>query len=137
MSNKLFLFLALLTFFLSSSACSAANRQPKVSNLRMALDPEGRDVRSSFAPNDVFYVVADLANAPRGTKFKAKWIALNTIGADPNFEFQTQTLDVTKETLTGKMYFQLSNDNSWPAGQYRVDLYLNDTPAGSVEFSVQ
>jgi outer membrane usher protein FimD/PapC len=103
----------------------------------MALDPEGRDVRSSFAPNDIFYVVADLANAPRGTKFEAKWIAVNATGASPNFEFQTQALDLSDETLTGKIYFQLANDHPWPAGQYRVDLYLNGAPVGSAGFSVQ
>ena len=137
MSSRLFVFLAVLTFVFSAPACAASNRQVNVSNLRMALDREGRDVRSSFAPNDVFYVFADLANARRGTKLEAKWIAVNTAGADPNFQFQTQTLDLSDDTFTGKIYFQLSNDKPWPVGQYRVDLYLNGAPAGGVEFSVQ
>ena len=137
MLNRLFLFLAILTLVLSSPACSSTNRQPMVSNLRMALDQEGRDIRSSFAPNDIFYAVAEIANAPRGTKLETKWIAVNTMGADPNFEFQTQTLDLTDETVTGKIYFQLSNDKPWPAGQYRVELYLNSAPAGSAGFIVQ
>jgi len=103
----------------------------------MAFDEDGENVTSTFSPTDVFYVVGDLANAPRGTKIDVKWIAVNAADTDPNLEFQAQTLDITEETFTGSIYFQLSNDAAWPVGQYRVDLYLNDTLADGVEFSVQ
>lgn len=137
MNNKIFIWFAVLALAASSLACAAFNRELGLSNARMAFDQDGQNVTSTFSPTDVFYVVADLANAPRGTKIDAKWIAVNAADTDPNLEFQTQTLDITDERFTGNIYFQLSNDAAWPAGQYRVDLYLNDALAGSVEFSVE
>jgi len=137
MKNKFVVLIAVFSLVASSLACAALNTEMGISNLRMALDQDGDNVTSTFSPTDVFYAVADLANAPQGTKVDAKWIAVNAADAEPNLEFQTQTLDITEETFTGEIYFQLSNDTPWPAGQYKVDLYLNDTLAQSVEFSVQ
>jgi hypothetical protein len=67
----------------------------------------------------------------------AEWTAVNAADTDPNLEFQAQTLDITEEDFSGTIYFQLSNDEGWPAGQYKVDLYLNSTLAQTAEFSVQ
>lgn len=137
MKNKILILSAVLALVASSLACATLNRELGLSNARMAFDQDGQNVTSTFSPTDVFYVVADLANAPRGTKVDAKWIAVDAADTDPNLEFQAQTLDITDERFTGNIYFQLSNDAAWPVGQYRVDLYLNDTLAESVEFSVQ
>lgn len=137
MKNKILILSAILALVVSSLACATLNRELGLSNARMAFDQDGQNVTSTFSPTDVFYVVADLANAPRGTKVDAKWIAVDAADTDPNLEFQAQTLDITDERFTGNIYFQLSNDAAWPVGQYRVDLYLNDTLAESVEFSVQ
>ena len=68
---------------------------------------------------------------------KLTWVAVNATDTEPNLEFQTQTLDITEESFSGTIYFQLSNDEGWPTGQYKVDLYLNGTLAQSAEFSVQ
>jgi len=108
-----------------------------LSNLRMAFDQDGQNLTSTYSPSDVFYAVADLSNAPQGTAVQAKWIAVNAEGTEPNLEFQEQTLDMSEETFSGTIYFQLSNDEGWPPGQYKVDLYLNGTLAQSAEFSVQ
>lgn len=137
MKNKIPILLAVLSLVVSSLACAAFSTELGLSNARMTFDQNGENVTSTFSPTDVFYVVADLANAARGTKIDARWIAVNVADTDPNSEFQTQTLDITHETFTGNIYFQLSNDEAWPPGQYRVDLYLNDTLAQSVEFNVQ
>jgi len=137
MKNKFVVLLAVLSLVASSLACAALNTELGISNLRMAFDQGGDNVTSTFSPTDIFYAVADLANAPRGTKVEAKWVAVDAADTEPNLEFQTQTLDITEETFTGSIYFQLSNDAPWPVGQYRVDFYLNDALAQSVEFSVQ
>jgi hypothetical protein len=34
------------------------------------------------------------------------------------------------------IYFRLTNDEGWQAGQYKVELYLNGTLAQTKEFSV-
>jgi hypothetical protein len=137
MKNKFAILFALAALVASSLACAVGSTELGLTNLRMALDQDGNNPTTTFAPTDVFYAVADLANAPQGTKVEAKWTAVNAADTEPNLEFQTQTLDITEETFTGTIYFQLSNDDGWPTGQYKVDLYLNGNLAQTAEFSVQ
>jgi hypothetical protein len=85
----------------------------------------------------VFYAVADLKNAPQGTAVTSKWTAVDVIDTEAGLEFQEQTVDITEDAFSGTIYFQLSNDDGWPAGLYRVDVYLNDTLAQSLEFNVE
>jgi len=135
MKKLLPVLLAVMALVASSLACSFG--ELGLSNARMAFDQDGKNVTSAFSPSDVFYAVSDLNNAPQGTVVEARWIAVDAEDTEPNLEFQTQTLDITEESFTGTIYFQLSNDGPWPVGQYKVDLYLNDALAQSVEFSVQ
>lgn len=137
MKNRVVILLAVLALVVSSLACAALSTELGLTDLRMAFDQDGNNPTTTFAPTDVFYAVADLANAPQGTQVEAKWTAVNAADTEPNLEFQTQTLDITEENFTGTIYFQLSNDEGWPTGQYKVDLYLNGTLAQSAEFSVQ
>jgi hypothetical protein len=137
MKNKMFVLLNLLYLMALCAACSARNEDVNVSNFRLALDQAGEDVTSTFFPTDVIYVVADLVEVPRGTKLEAKWIAVNAEGTKRNHEIDTETINITDEIFTGSIFFQLSNAVPWPLGQYRVDLYVNDALAESLEFSVQ
>ena len=137
MKNKYLVLLAVLSLVVSSLACAFGNTELGLTNLRMAFDQDGNNPTTTFAPTDVFYAVADLANAPQGTKVEAKWTAVNAADTEPNLEFQTQTLDITEESFSGTIYFELSNDEGWPAGQYKVDLYLNGNLAQTAEFNVQ
>jgi hypothetical protein len=126
-----------LALVVSSLACAFGNTELGLTNLRMAFDEDGNNPTTTFSTTDVFYAVADLANAPQGTVVEAKWTAVNAADTEPNLEFQTQTLDITEESFSGTIYFQLSNDDGWPTGQYKVDLYLDGTLAQSAEFNVQ
>jgi len=137
MKNKFMVLFAVLALILSSLACAVGNTELGLTNLRMAFDQDGKNVTTTFSPTDVFYAVADLANAPQGTKVEAKWTAVNATDTEPNLEFQTQSLDITEESFSGSIYFQLSNDEGWPAGQYKVDLYLDGNLVQSAEFNVQ
>jgi hypothetical protein len=137
MKNKYMVLFAVFALVVSSLACSFGNTELGLTNLRMALDQDGKNVTTTFSPTDVFYAVADLANAPQSTKVEAKWTAVNAADTEPNLEFQTQNLDITEESFSGTIYFQLSNDEGWPTGQYKVDLYLNGTLAQTAELSVQ
>ena len=137
MRSRAAVLLAVLSLVVSSLACALGNTELGLTNLRMAFDQNGENVTTTYSPTDVFYAVADLANAPQGTQVEARWIAVNAADTEPNLEFQTQTLDITEERFTGTIYFQLSSDEGWPTGQYRVDMYLDGTLAQSAEFSVQ
>jgi serine protease inhibitor len=137
MKNKWPIVFAVLILVASSLACQALNRELSLSNLRMAFDQEGENVTTTFSPTDVFFAVADLYNAPQGTQLEARWTAVNVADLEPNTEFQTQTVDITDESYSGTVYFQLSSAEAWPVGQYKVDVYLNGTLVQTVEFSVQ
>jgi CHASE1-domain containing sensor protein len=129
--------LAVLALVFSSIACQALSTEMSLENLRMAFDEDGTQVTSTFSATDIFYAVADLKNAPQGTVVKSVWTAVNVENTDPGLEFQEQTIDITEENFSGTIYFQLSNDDGWPAGLYRVDVYLNDTLSQSLEFNVE
>ena len=129
--------LAVLALACSSLACAALSREMSLENLRMAYDSDGTQVATTFSPSDIFYAIADLSNAPQGTVVKAVWTAVDAVDTEAGLEFQEQTLEISEESFSGTIYFELSNDDIWPSGLYRVNLYLNDTPVQSVEFDVE
>lgn len=121
-----------LTF--SILACEFSFSTAKIENLRTARDEDGNQPTTQFDPQDVFYLVGELANAPDDTRLKAVWIAVNVEGVAANSEIQTY------ETTSGsgKFWVRLSRDaGPWPAGKYKVDLYLNDELNQSLEFEVK
>ena len=131
------IFFAVLALLLSSLACEVVRPEMSLENLRMAYDNDGKQAASTYSPTDVFYAVADLKNAPQGTIVRAVWAAVDVPDLEEDAEFPEQTVDITEESYSGTIYFQLSNDFLWPTGEYRVDVYLNDTLAQSLEFNVE
>lgn len=134
-SNKLSVLLAVLALIAASLACSTG--ELSLENPRMAFDSDGNNVTTTFSPSDVFYAVADLNNAPVGTVVNSKWYAVSVEGMGANEMFYEQSLNNDTEGFTGTIYFQLSNDSPWPAGSYKVELYLNSALMHTVAFSVQ
>jgi CHASE1-domain containing sensor protein len=129
--------LAVLALVCSSLACAALSTEMSLENLRMAHDSDATQLTSTFSPSDIFYAVADLSNAPQGTVVKAVWTAVDVVDTEAGLEFQEQTLEISEESFSGTIYFELSNDDIWPAGRYSVNLYLNDAPVQSIEFDVE
>lgn len=129
--------LAVLALAGSSLACLASGPETSLEDLRMAHDENGNDVTSTFSNTDDFYAVVDLNNATQDTVVKAVWTALDAADTEPDYEVREHTLNTTEESFSGTIYFQLSNDEIWPAGRYRVDIYLNDVLDQSLEFNVE
>ena len=50
----------------------------------MARDKDDKQPTKAFSPNDTFYCVADLSNAPNDTTVKAVWTAVHVKGAKPD-----------------------------------------------------
>ncbi len=136
MKSKISILLAVLALIASTLACGVGG-ELSLENARMAFDSEGKNVTTAFSPSDVFYVVADLSNAPVGTVVDAKWAAVSVAGLAPNEVFYEQSLRNDEEGFTGTVYFQLFNDSLWPTGSYKVELYLNGALTQTVAFSVQ
>lgn len=118
---------------MASLACNFSATTANITDAQMARDEEGTQPTSTFAPDEIFYVNVELANAPDETTVKAVWTAVQVEGTDPNTKIEETSL----ETGSGTVNFQLSNSNPWPSGQYKVDLYLEDKLVKTVEFTVE
>jgi len=73
-----------------------------------------------------------VANAPADTKVKAVWIVVEADGVDSN-----QPLGEKELEGDTTFSFSLSNEQLWPTGTYKVELYLNDELDRSLEFEVE
>ncbi|KPL82283.1 hypothetical protein SE15_08735 [Thermanaerothrix daxensis] len=132
-SNKLPILIGLLVIVLSVLACSGSVTTANIADAWMSTDEEGNNRTTVYTPNAVFYVQADLRNAPDDTRLKAVWIAVDVEGADPNLTiYETEFV-----SGSGLVHFSLSNNNPWPQGKYKVELYLDDKLAKTVEFEVK
>jgi hypothetical protein len=117
------------------SACSFNASTANISSAKMARDQDGKQPTETFSPDEPFYCIVELSNAPDDTEVRAVWIAVKAEGADPNTK-----IDEAKTTSgSGQLQFNLSNDGPWPTGDYKVDLYLNNAkePTKTLEFEVK
>ncbi|MBT3389597.1 MAG: hypothetical protein HN413_04225 [Chloroflexi bacterium] len=127
------LILAISLLILSILACDFSATTANIAEAFMARDYDGTQPSTAFAQDETFYCVVDLANAPDDTTVKAVWIAVQADGVDPNF-----LIDETEITSgSNSLHFELSNDNLWPTGKYKVELYLNGELDRTLEFEVQ
>ena len=118
-------------------ACSSLSTTPAVSNVRMTTDESGKTSTSSYAPGDAFFVFADLSGLRNGSVVQARWYAVNAEGMGANSEINVS--NYTYEQGVSYVYFQLttSDGGDWPAGSYRVELYLDGARVGEQGFTVQ
>jgi hypothetical protein len=110
------LFFAVLALAVASLACQLAFSTANVENLRVTQDEAGEQTTAQFEPEDTFYLVGDLSNAPDDTKIKAVWTAVEVEGADPNTVIEERELTAP----SGPFWFSLSQDSGiWPAADIR------------------
>jgi hypothetical protein len=134
MKNKKLSFLLVVSvLLLASLACNFSASTAKINDAKMYRDKEGTQATTTFAPQDTFYCIVQLANAPDDTKVKAVWTAVEVAGNDPN----TQIDEAEMEYGSGSVTFNLTNNGDWPTGKYKVEIYLNDKLDRTLEFSVQ
>ena len=118
---------------LVTAACSFSASTAKIKDAYTARDNNGvPEKTSTFGQDEVVYCLVVLANAPDDTVVKSAWYAVDADGVEPNYL-------IAEKELTGgsEMTFNLSNDQLWPKGKYKVELYLNDGDPQTLEFSVQ
>jgi hypothetical protein len=132
------LFLAMYATLLTLTvpACTFSASTAEISDAKMARDPDGKHPTKVFSPDDRFYCVVYLSNAPDDTKVRAVWTAVDVEGKKPDDEIGRVS---TKSGSGERLPFSLGNAAPWPAGDYKVDLYLNDAkkPTKTLEFKVQ
>ena len=131
--KKFPMLLALMALILSTLACEFSASTANISDAWMSTDEDGAERVTAFAQDAVFYAQVDLQNAPDDTTLKAVWIAVEVQDTEPNFMIDETEL----ATGDGLVHFTLSNDNLWPIGKYKVDLYINGELASTLEFQVR
>jgi hypothetical protein len=100
-------------------------------DLGISLGPDKRvtDQVEIVKPNETVYVsVVTEGTAPAAT-LKARWTYADGQVVDES----TQTLAPNGRAVTE---FHVSKPDGWPRGAYKVELFLNDAPAGSENFHV-
>lgn len=125
--------LVIFSLIAASLACNFLASTAKTANVRLARDEKGEQTTTAFDPTDTFYMLGDLNNAPSDTKVKTIWTGVDVKDNPPNSAIGEKELVTGSGTFT----FSLENkDHLWPAGTYRVDLYLNDKLDQTIDFQV-
>src|SRR5690349_7830245 len=123
--------LAIGMLMFASLACEASASTANITSATLTMDPAGGAATTVFTPDQTFYYVVELANAPDDTKVKAVWYTLDEAGA---------ASPMAEKEVVGSgspITFNASNAGPWPVGNYKVELYLNDKLERTAEFSVQ
>lgn len=131
--NKLPILLAMLALTVSILACGGSISSANISDAWLANDAEGNNHTTTFSQSDVMHLFIELKNAPDDTELEVNWIAVSAEGVDPNFVINESSYKSSDDTV----HFDLSNDNLWPVGSYKADVYLNGSLDRSLTFDVQ
>ena len=131
----LFLPVCAVFLVLILTACSFSASSASISSAEMARDQDGKQPTDTFSPDEPFYCIVELSNAPDDTSVRAVWTAVEVEGADAN----TRIDEARTTSGSGQLQFNLSNESPWPTGDYKVDLYLNDAedPTETLQFQVE
>lgn len=84
-----------------------------------------------FAKGDTIYASIDTTGTGTAT-LKAKWTYLKG-GQSTAVNEESQTIMPTGPATTE---FHVSKPGGWPAGDYQVELFIDDKPVGSKTFTV-
>ena len=138
-------FSSLITWLLLAgiiAGCSFSISTANITQAVLAKDIQGDtfepvDPTSTFPPDQaVINLVVTVANAPSDTKVKTVWTAVDVGDAAPA-NTQIDEAEVTMDA-SGRTHFTLSVPNSgvWPAGKYKVEIYLNDKLDRTLEYTI-
>ena len=134
-ASALFVSVCATLLVLALSACSFNASTANISDAKMATDEDGKHPTKVFSPEDTFYCLARLNNAPEDTTVRAVWTAVKVEGAKPN----TKIDEVKAKGASSQLQFNLTNNDPWATGKYEVELYLNDAnkPTKTLSFEVR
>jgi hypothetical protein len=95
----------------------------------------------SFKPDDNFAVLVFLSEPKVGTKLKAVWTIVDA-GEMQDKKLLEKKIELTADAIKGvkeanRINFSLTHDNPYPAGDYKVEIYLNGELAKTVEFKIK
>ena len=102
--------------------------------LRNAIGPNKKVTQAadSFGKKDTIYASVDTTGAGNAT-LKAKWTYRKS-GQDAIVKEDAQTITPTGPASSE---FHISKPDGWPAGDYQVEIFVNDRTAGTKAFTVK
>jgi len=131
--RNLMIFVGVIILIFASVACEFSASTANIGDAWLSDSEDGNNRVTTFSQDAVFYAFADLKNAPEDTTLKAVWIAVDAEGVDPNFVINETEFTSGSNVVT----FNLSNNNLWPVGKYRVEIYLNGKLDKTLDFEVR
>jgi hypothetical protein len=95
----------------------------------------------SFKSDDTFAVLVFLSEPKVGTKLKAVWTIVDA-GGHRDEKILEKKIELTPEAIKGveepnRINFSMTHDDPFPAGDYKVDIYLDGELAKTVEFKIK
>ena len=102
----------------------------------LATDEDGEGRTTVFHDNEIFYLIAEVDGADSMT-VSAAWFAVDVELEGFEGEQLIDEVDIEAGNLLDTVTFNLENDDSWPLGEYRVDLSLDGQAIESYSFFVE
>jgi hypothetical protein len=101
--------------------------------LGKAIGPDKKvaDATDRFAKTDTIYAVVQTTGSGTAT-LKAKW----TYHKGDQVAAVDESMQTISPSGPAVSEFHISKPDGWPAGDYQVEISLNDQPAGTKKFSV-
>ncbi|HUQ48414.1 MAG TPA: hypothetical protein VM053_09250 [Gemmatimonadaceae bacterium] len=87
---------------------------------------------SEFGVRDTIYVLVKTDGASAGSKLDAKWTFNN--GAET---VKDDTQNIAPAGGESRFEFHVSKPSAWPKGNYKVEIMLDGTSAGSKDFTIK
>jgi hypothetical protein len=88
------------------------------------------DKTDTFQPNDTIYASVSIDGSAQSATVRAKW----TFEDGQVVNDSTRTIAPNKPERTE---FHISKPDGWPAGKYKVEVFLDNQSAGTKDFSVK
>jgi hypothetical protein len=122
-SNHLASASAFVIFLALLFACNFSTAH--ISSLKVGKDRAISQETSTFAPNDPFYAVATVSNAPGKVHLKGRLVVEDVPGEKPGpVPSLERTLDLDG---SGSATFSFTPPpNGWPAGKYKIEVVMLD-----------
>ena len=118
---------------LASLACGGSFSTANIGEAWLATDAEGGNRTTTFSQDATLNLFVRLNNAPDDTALKVSWLAVDAEGMAAN------TLIYETEFTSGDdvVRFYVTNEDLWPIGAYKADVYLNGEFNRSLAFEVR
>ena len=121
-------------------ACSVTVSTARFENAAVVTDPQAESRARSFRPSDTVYVIADVADVDGEAAIRAIWSRL-TLDEQSRV---VEAAEVDRDEITsadGRVAFEMTppdpEQQAWPPGTYRVELYLDGDRGTTIDFPIR